>query len=218
MQPFNPYQQDEPMNDRGLPGDRGRQFAQPEEQQIPMEAIQPGMSYTGDNMNPDVNMSQRETEDMSQFKLDGSRILDNLQKSLMGFIYDPNHCKWKRIAEPLLSPLGVGRIIQILNFSMGNIDHRLSKWGIDSINESLFLFRRNLRHELMLNPIYRINPKEELPVSTIRIVLEECYGCKESLLKRSLDGFTVRETGHSESHSYVHNPNQGGSRFPNIFK
>ena len=205
------------MNNKGLPSDMGKQFSYGTGQ-IPPNAVQPGMVYTGDNINPDVGINSRETEELTSLKLDGARILDSLQHSLMGFIYDPGCNKWKKVSEPLISPAGVGRLVQILSFSIGNVDHRLSKWGIDSVNESLMATRRNLRHELMLNPIFRFQPNEPLSVSVIRIVLEEVFECKESLLKRSLDGFTVRETGHSETHQFVHNPQQQSGFFPNIFR
>jgi len=91
MPNYNPYIQEEPMNERGLPGDQGRPFAQPGPYQVPIEAIQPGMNYVGDNMSPDINMTQSTTEDMSQFKLDGSRILFELRQSWMGSIFNPNN-------------------------------------------------------------------------------------------------------------------------------
>lgn len=218
-QPFQQPTQPNPFMTGGFPSDEGRlrtsytpqpkREPQLEPQPEPIPEYMPSSLYGS----PDTNTQSTAAEELSQFKLDGSRILHNLQHSLMGEIYDPTANRWVKIAEPLVSSAGCGRIIQILSFGVGNVDNRLSKIGIQPINDSLYYSRRNLRWDLMLNEIYRKNPNEPLPVSTIRIILEECFLCKEALLKRSVDGFTVKETGKQESVTHTYNHAQDGSGF-----
>ena len=208
-----------------FPSDVGMQFTQynPNQQMQQQNQQMPqGMSYLP-NSQPDMygyGMGQN-MDDNSQFKLDGLRILTELKHSLLGEIQNSMTGGYDKISDPMLSGQGVGKIIQILSFSIANVDHRLTKLSIDAINVSLKETRNNLRKELILNPIYR--PRENIPltVSEIRIILEEVCQCKESLLKRSLDGFTVSKNNFSEQHTYMHqdgNQQQGGGFMGKIFR
>lgn len=217
------YYDTEFMNDGGLPSDTGKpktrftsqnynvvngqQYVEQQPQ------FMDGAEYVGGAM--------RSNEEEVQFKLDGARILDSLQHSLLGEVWDVTSGSWKRVANPLLSKLGVGKVLQIISFSMANVDHRLTKLGIDAINFSLVETRNNLRRQLMLDPVFRISPEIPLPVHDIKVILEEVCECKESLLKRSLDGFTVHQTGHSEQHTYHHQDDYkqgGGLKVPSLFQ
>jgi len=217
------YYDTEIMNGNGLPSDAGKpksnfvnkfsnninnqQFVEQQPQ------FMDGAEYVGSAM--------RANEEEVQFKLDGARILDSLQHSLLGEVWDITEGRWKKVSDPLLSPKGVGKVLQILSFSMANVDHRLTKLGIDAINFSLIETRNNLRRQLMLDPVFRVNYDTPLPIHDIKVVLEEVCECKESLLKRSLDGFTVHQTGHSEQHTYHHQDDYkqgGGLKVPSLFQ
>ena len=205
----------ERMNDMGLPGDVGlpkSEWMGERRKQVSNvgEVYNEEMPQGGEQY---VGGAVRANEEEIQFKLDGARILDSLQHSLLGEVWDITEGKWKRISRPLLSVDGVGKVVQIISFSVANVDHRLTKLGIDSINFSMIETRNNLRRQLMLDPLFRIHQNAPLSVYDIKVILEEVCECKESLLKRSLDGFTVHQTGHVESHTYNHQDdykNNGG--------
>jgi len=209
-----------------FPSDVGMQFTQynPNQQMQQQNQQMPqGMAYMPqDSMSTYGYGAGNSQEEFVQFKLDGSRILNEIKHSLLGEIYDSQTGNYIRVGNPLVSMAGVGKIIQILSFSVGNVDMRLSKLSILSINDALKETRHNLRRELILNPVYRPDPQVPLSVAEIRIILEEITLCKETLLKRSVDGFTVAKSNFSEMHSYQHlDPGQqqgGGFGLGKIFR
>lgn len=209
------------MNSRGLPGDVGM----PKSEFVGNNIRNVNVNHEYEDVVPQggeqyVGGALRSNEEEIQFKLDGARILDSLQHSLLGEVWDVTEGKWKRVSKPLLSKEGVGKVVQIISFSVANVDHRLTKLGIDSINFSMIETRNNLRRQLMLDPVFRVNSSKPLSVYDIKVVLEEVCECKESLLKRSLDGFTVHQTGHVESHTYTHQDDykKNGGMIGKLFK
>jgi len=209
-----------------FPSDTGMPFTQynPNQQiQQQNQQMPQGMAYLPSQQADTYGYGYGQNQDSEvQFKLDGSRILNEIKHSLLGEIYDSQTGNYIKVGNPLVSMAGVGKIIQILSFSVGNVDMRLSKISIGSINDALKETRNNLRRELILNSIYRPDPQVPLSVAEIRIILEEITLCKETLLKRSVDGFTVAKSNFSEMHSYQHlDPGQqqgGGFGLGKIFR